>query len=66
MGPARGPEGGTQPAEGTLHERLLELAEPPVLQAVLNLCLQNRAAAAQMLGIHRATLRQKLHKYGIK
>ena len=26
----------------------------------------NRAAAAQMLGIHRATLRQKLRKYGIE
>jgi two-component system nitrogen regulation response regulator GlnG len=59
-------KGSLQPAEGTLHERLLGLAEPPVLQAVLNLCLQNRAAAAQMLGIHRATLRQKLQKYGIE
>jgi two-component system nitrogen regulation response regulator GlnG len=52
--------------ESTLHERLLELAEPPVIQAVLSHCLKNRAAAAQLLGIHRATLRQKLHKYGIE
>jgi len=52
--------------EAKLHERLLELVEPPVFQAVLNLCRQNRAAAAQMLGIHRATLRQKLQKHGIK
>jgi two-component system nitrogen regulation response regulator GlnG len=52
--------------DSKLHERLLELVEPPVFQAVLNLCLQNRAAASQMLGIHRATLRQKLQKYGIK
>jgi two-component system nitrogen regulation response regulator GlnG len=51
--------------ESMLHERLLELAEPPVLQAALAACSGNRAAAAQMLGIHRATLRQKLNKYGI-
>jgi two-component system nitrogen regulation response regulator GlnG len=57
--------GATEAAEGTLHERLLELAEPPVLQAVLDLCFQNRVAAARVLGIHRATLRQKLQKYGI-
>jgi two-component system nitrogen regulation response regulator GlnG len=52
--------------DSELHERLLELVEPPVFQTVLNLCLQNRAAASRMLGIHRATLRQKLQKYGIK
>jgi two-component system nitrogen regulation response regulator GlnG len=57
--------GTTQMTESTLHERLLALTEPPVIEAALNLCLQNRAAAAQLLGIHRATLRQKLHKYGI-
>jgi DNA-binding protein Fis len=32
---------------------------------VLEQCRGNRAVAAQMLGIHRATLRQKLRKYGI-
>jgi two-component system nitrogen regulation response regulator GlnG len=52
-----------KPGEAKLYERFLELAEPPVLQAVLQQCLQNRAAAAEMLGIHRATLRQKLRKY---
>ena len=36
------------------------------LRAVLEQCRGNRAAAAQMLGIHRATLRQKLRKYGIE
>jgi two-component system nitrogen regulation response regulator GlnG len=60
------PRGAATPIESRLHERLLELTEPPVIRTVLNLCLQNRAAAAQMLGIHRATLRQKLHKYGIE
>ncbi len=50
---------------GSLYERFLELAEPPVLQAVMEHCRHNRAAAAEVLGIHRATLRQKLRKYGI-
>jgi DNA-binding NtrC family response regulator len=52
-------------AEASLYERLLELVEPPVLKAVLEQCQHNRAAAAELLGIHRATLRQKLRKYGI-
>ena len=54
-----------QTTDQTLYERLLELAEPPVIEAALDACLRNRAAAAQMLGIHRATLRQKLQRYGI-
>lgn len=54
-----------RPDEPSLHERFLALTEPPVLRAVLEHCKHNRAAAAQMLGIHRATLRQKLRKYGI-
>jgi DNA-binding NtrC family response regulator len=49
----------------SLHERLLGLVEPPLIEAVLERCRDNRAAAAQALGIHRATLRQKLRKYGI-
>jgi DNA-binding NtrC family response regulator len=53
------------PADTTLYEQFLELAEPPVLRALLEKCGHNRAAAAQILGIHRATLRQKLRKYGI-
>jgi two-component system nitrogen regulation response regulator GlnG len=57
--------GRTGTAEGDLQERLLALTEPPVIRAVLDLSLQNKVAAAQALGIHRATLRQKLQKYGI-
>jgi DNA-binding NtrC family response regulator len=56
----------SQPTETLLYERFLELTEPPILQAALKACLKNRAAAAQMLGMHRATLRQKLRKYGIE
>jgi two-component system nitrogen regulation response regulator GlnG len=58
--------GSSQTNEATLHERLLDLVEPPVIQAVMHLCLENKAEAAQTLGIHRATLRDKLRKYGIR
>jgi len=53
------------PADATLYEQFLQLAEPPLLRTLLEKCGHNRAAAAQILGIHRATLRQKLRKYGI-
>jgi len=46
-----------------LYERLLQLIEPPLLKAVLSHCQNNRAAAAQLLGLHRGTLRQKLKSY---
>lgn len=49
----------------TLYEQFLELTEPHVLRAVLGACHNNRARAAQALGIHRATLRHKLVRYGI-
>ena len=55
-----------QPDAGPLYERFLELAEPPLLRAVLRTHRGNRAVAAEALGIHRATLRQKLRKYGIE
>lgn len=48
-----------------LYEEFLKLVEPPLLQAVLQHCQGNRAAAAQMLCMHRATLRQKLRRHGI-
>jgi two-component system nitrogen regulation response regulator GlnG len=48
-----------------VYERFLELVEPPFLEALLKRCGQNRAAAAHLLGLHRATLRQKLRRHGI-
>jgi two-component system nitrogen regulation response regulator GlnG len=54
-----------RPGEAALYERFLELTEPHVLRAVLGACHNNRARAAAVLGIHRATLRQKLNRYGI-
>ena len=59
-GGGSGPDGA--PA---LYERFLDAVEPPLLRAVLRACDGNRAAAAQRLGIHRATLRQKLRRHGI-
>ena len=56
----------TESESAELHERFLNLVEPPLLDAVLKHCHNNRAAAAQMLGIHRTTLRQKLRRHGIE
>ena len=56
----------TGSGETSLHERFLELVEAPLLRAALAHQRGNRAATAQMLGIHRATLRQKLRRYEIE
>jgi two-component system nitrogen regulation response regulator GlnG len=48
-----------------LYEKFLQLVEPPLLAAVLRHCGGNRAAAAQLLGLHRATLRQKMRRHGL-
>ena len=48
-----------------LYERFLQLVEPPLLEEVLRHCDGNRAAAAHLLGLHRATLRQKLRRHGL-
>ena len=58
--------GTDEPVDSALYERFLAIVEPPLLRAILEHCRGNRAAAALMLGIHRATLRQKLRKYGIE
>ena len=52
-------------SEAALYEELLQLVEPPLLNAVLAHCRNNRAAAARLLGLHRATLRQKLKNHEI-
>ncbi len=49
-----------------LYDQLLCVIEPPLLQAILARCGHNRAAAAQKLGLHRGTLRQKLKRHGIE
>jgi two-component system nitrogen regulation response regulator GlnG len=48
-----------------LYERFLRVSEPALLKSILAQCGENRAAASRILGIHRATLRQKLREYGL-
>jgi len=50
-----------EPTAG-LYDRLLDICEPPLFEAVLRATDGNRAAAADVLGIHRATLRKKLNE----
>ncbi len=54
----------TSPAAVNLHERLLAIVEPPLLETVLQHHGGQRLAAAQQLGLHRATLRKKLEERG--
>jgi DNA-binding NtrC family response regulator len=55
-----------QGADSDLYERMLKVIEPPMLRATLEQCQNNRAATAQLLGLHRGTLRQKLKQYGME
>lgn len=47
-----------------LHQQLLELVEPPLLQAAMEHYHQQCASAARRLGLHRTTLRKKLDEIG--
>jgi two-component system nitrogen regulation response regulator GlnG len=49
-----------------LHEQFLAATEPALLRVVLQHTGGNRAAAAELLGIHRGTLRERLKKYDIE
>lgn len=48
-----------------LYEIALRELEIPLFVEVLRHCDGNQSRAAQMLGIHRATLRKKLREYGL-
>lgn len=48
-----------------LHGHFLAAVEPSLLSVVLKHTGGNRAKAAEMLGIHRGTLRDRLRAYGI-
>lgn len=50
---------------GFLHESLLAAAEPTLFRLALEHTGGNRAKAAELLGIHRGTLREKLRGYGL-
>jgi len=51
--------------EGRLYEDLLQLVEPPLLEAVLQRHHGQCAGAARTLGLHRTTLKKKLDQYGV-
>lgn len=60
----RSEESGDQQT-ATWHEDLLSLIEPPLIRAALAAVGGHRAKAADLLGWHRGTLREKSRKYGI-
>jgi len=51
--------------EAALYDQFLLAVEPALLETLLTRCGNNRTAAARLLGLHRATLRQKLQNYGL-
>lgn len=48
-----------------LYEELLAVIEPPLFEEVIRRLHGNRLAAAQWLGLNRATVRKKLQAYGL-
>jgi two-component system nitrogen regulation response regulator GlnG len=56
---------GSHSTSPAIYERFLNIAEPILMRAVLEAVQGNRSAAADYLGIHRATLRERLNRYGL-
>ncbi len=57
----------TEPAStgpSTWHDDILALIEPALIQGALTAAGDHRAKAAELLGWHRGTLREKMKKYG--
>lgn len=50
---------------GQLHAMVMAEVEAPLLEFVLEQTHGNLSRAAQILGMHRATLRRKLNRYGL-
>ncbi|WP_437186278.1 sigma-54-dependent transcriptional regulator [Planctomicrobium sp. SH668] len=48
-----------------LYERFLQIFEPPILETALSAVRGNRKLAAELLGLHRETLRKRLRKHGM-
>ncbi|MEN6457828.1 MAG: sigma-54 dependent transcriptional regulator [Thermoguttaceae bacterium] len=53
-----------EPSMGDLHDRLLQIVEPPLLETVLERHRGQFLAAARELGLHRVTLKRKMSQYG--
>ena len=48
-----------------VYELVMAEVEPELLKAVMRYTNNNQSKAANLLGLNRATLRKKLHKYNI-
>ena len=55
--------GDTNPAN--VYEMVMAEVEPEFLKAVMKYAKNNQSKAATALGLNRATLRKKLHRYNI-
>ena len=55
--------GDTNPAN--VYEMVMAEVEPELLKAVMKYAKNNQSKAATALGLNRATLRKKLHRYNI-
>lgn len=53
-------------AKPGLHDEFLAACEPALFRTVLEATAGNRAEAAMRLGLHRATLRERLKRYGLE
>lgn len=52
--------------QGDLYERFLEEVEPALFEVVLAAVQGQRKAAAEMLGVHRETLRKRLRRHDLR
>jgi two-component system nitrogen regulation response regulator GlnG len=63
---ALGDSKATPAPESFLYEECLQVVERALFEAVLQATGGNRAKSADILGIHRTTLRQKSKRYGVE
>lgn len=57
--------GGADAPQTGMLEAFLQETEPLLIEQALHDCRGNRQEAAQQLGIHRQTLREKMRRYGL-
>ena len=55
----------SEPSTAELHNELLKLVEPPLLEEALKHSHGQYVTAARRLGLHRTTVKKKLNQYGM-